>query len=139
MRRTANRKVEVEDDYLRLVNRFPVRRIRSAAEHAAASELIAELMRRGDDALSRSEADYLGALAHFVDEYERRNLSRTAGTPLERLRFLVEQSGLGQRGLTDLLGSESAASMLLSGRREPSKSQVRKLSRRFKLDAGYFL
>jgi antitoxin component HigA of HigAB toxin-antitoxin module len=41
--------------------------------------------------------------------------------------------------LGDVIGSRPAASMILKGERELSKSHIRRLAQHFKLDAGYFL
>jgi HTH-type transcriptional regulator/antitoxin HigA len=55
------------------------------------------------------------------------------------VRFLIEHQGLTQRDLIPQFGSESAVSMFLSGQRNLTVAQVRKLSARFKLSADVFL
>ncbi len=132
------RPIAVPDDYLELIHRFPLRKIRHDREGALAVSLAHELMAREAE-LSEGESDYLEALSHFVGEYEQSRYMTDAGDPLERLRFLVEESGLGRAGLAGVLGCQSAATMALSGQRELSKSQIRKLTDHFKIDAGYFL
>lgn len=54
--------------------------------------------------------------------------------------MLVEQAGMTTSELGTLIGSKSAASELLSGKRkEPTKSQIARLCARFKVDAGVSL
>jgi antitoxin component HigA of HigAB toxin-antitoxin module len=43
-----------------------------------------------------------------------------------------------QVDLARIVGSQSAAAMLLSGQRQPSKAQIRKLAERFKVDPMLF-
>ncbi len=53
--------------------------------------------------------------------------------PVSVVRFLVEQQNLTQRDLIPQFGSESAVSMFMTGQRNLTLGQVRKLSARFKL------
>jgi len=55
------------------------------------------------------------------------------------VRFLVEQQNLTQRDLIPQFGSESAVSMFMTGQRNLTLEQVRKLSARFKLPADVFI
>jgi HTH-type transcriptional regulator/antitoxin HigA len=52
--------------------------------------------------------------------------------PVSVVRFLVEQQNLTQRDLIPQFGSESAVSMFMTGQRNLTLGQVRKLSARFK-------
>jgi HTH-type transcriptional regulator/antitoxin HigA len=55
------------------------------------------------------------------------------------VRFLIEQQNLTQRDLIPQFGSESAVSMFMTGQRNLTIEQVRKLSARFKLLADVFI
>jgi hypothetical protein len=59
--------------------------------------------------------------------------------PLSVVRFLIEQQNLTQRDLIPQFGSESAVSMFMTGQRNLTLEQVRKLSARFKLPADVFI
>ena len=51
----------------------------------------------------------------------------------------MREGGLKVADIGRLIGSPSAASMILSGDREMSKSQIRTLAAHFKVEASYFL
>jgi antitoxin component HigA of HigAB toxin-antitoxin module len=60
-------------------------------------------------------------------------------TPQEALRALMETNELSQADIGRIIGSESAVSMFLKGDRELSKSQIKKLATRFKVDPMAFM
>ena len=133
--------VRTSDSYLSLIKRFPIREIRTPAEHRAAHAIVHELMLRGDDDLDDGEVDYLSALARFIEDYERSHFLRDVpkATPLQVLKFLMEQRGMSSTDLGHVIGSNSAASMILGGAREPSKAQIRALAQAFKVSPALFL
>jgi antitoxin component HigA of HigAB toxin-antitoxin module len=56
-----------------------------------------------------------------------------AADPVSAVRFLMERQKLTQRDLIPQFGSESAVSMFMTGRRNLTLEQVRRLSARFGL------
>jgi HTH-type transcriptional regulator / antitoxin HigA len=126
--------------YAQLVRKFPPRPIHSARQYDDTLAVMNRLAMRDEDTLSPAEADYLDALATFVEEYDRVQFAEPpAGTPVERLRYLIEQSGMTASDLGRLLGNRGLGSILLTGKRELSKTHIRILADHFRLDAGYFL
>jgi antitoxin component HigA of HigAB toxin-antitoxin module len=105
----------------------------------------------------RDEADYQAALAayeaYFDDEpepgsevgdrfellglllakYEEDHFPMPAGDPVEAIRFAMERQGMSQSDLSEVLGSRSRASEVLNRRRPLSVSQIRKLSREWRI------
>ena len=75
------------------------------------------------------EAFELDALATLVDAYERKRWPTEAVTPLEALKFFMDQHDATQKDLADLLGSRSRASEILNAKREMSLDQIRRLSK----------
>ena len=59
--------------------------------------------------------------------------------PVSIVRFLIDRQNLTQRDLILQFGSESAVSMFMTGQRNLTLEQVRKLSTRFKLPADLFI
>jgi antitoxin component HigA of HigAB toxin-antitoxin module len=51
----------------------------------------------------------------------------------------MEFNQLSQADIGRIIGSESAVSMFLNGNREPSKTQIKRLADRFRVDAGVFM
>jgi HTH-type transcriptional regulator/antitoxin HigA len=88
---------------------------------------------------SRSEVEAIELLTLLVEHYEQEHYSIPAADPASVVRFLIEQQNLTQRDLIPEFGTESAVSMFLSGQRNLTLEQVRKLSARFKLPADIFI
>jgi HTH-type transcriptional regulator/antitoxin HigA len=88
---------------------------------------------------SSAEVEAIELLTLLVERYEQQQHSIPAADPVSVVRFLMEQQNLTQRELIPQFGSESAVSMFLSGQRNLTIEQVRKLSARFKLPADVFI
>jgi HTH-type transcriptional regulator / antitoxin HigA len=88
---------------------------------------------------SSSEVEAIELLTLLVERYEQQHHSIPAADPASVVRFLIEQQNLTQRDLIPQFGSESAVSMFLSGQRNLTIEQVRRLSARFKLRADVFI
>jgi HTH-type transcriptional regulator/antitoxin HigA len=129
------------DDYLDLVRAFPLRAVRSNAEHARGLRILTRLLGRPDGPLSEGERDYAHVLGRLLDDFSQRGgrLPRRKMPPLEVLRFLMEQQDMSVAALGKVLGNKTAASLVLSGKRELSKSHIRRLASYFKVDAGLFI
>ncbi len=81
------------------------------------------------------EGDELEILGILVDEYEKRNFPIDAPDPIEALKFRMEQLGLSQSDLAQLVGSKSRASEILSGKRSMSLRVIRVLNRKLNIPA----
>jgi HTH-type transcriptional regulator / antitoxin HigA len=64
----ARTRPKKSDAYLELVQRFPLKHLRSDRELAAAIEMLKSLLIRGD--LVAGEQDYLDVLTDLVERYE---------------------------------------------------------------------
>ena len=138
--KTATRSMnfrQMPREYAGLVRVFPPRPIHDRVDLANATEVIDALA--GHD-LTPDQEDYLDVLSDLVAKYEesRSPLRRARSTPLERLRYLMEQAGMTASDLGRLLGSRGLGSLVLRGRRQLSKTHIRILAEYFRLDPGYF-
>jgi HTH-type transcriptional regulator / antitoxin HigA len=88
---------------------------------------------------SRSEVEAIELLTLLVERYEQERYPVPEADPVSVVRLLLEQQKFAQRDLIPEFGSESAVSMFLSGQRNLTLEQVRKLSARFKLPADVFI
>ena len=135
--------IKVADDYLDLVRAFPLRPIRSEADYDQAIEILKDLAGRTDDpGFTAGERDYTDTLSQLVGCYEKVHYPRTGKrpTPIELLKFLMGQNDMNSSDLGELLGSgRGQASMILNGKRELSKANIRVLADRFKVNPGLFL
>lgn len=131
--------ITVGDNYLDMVRRFPLRRIRSAAEMKRAGDILDHYVGRDD--LTPGKREYVGALVYFVRDYEeqdtRAKLRRV--TPVELLKRLMQENRMNTSDLGVILGSRGLASEVLNGKRGPNKTLTAKLARRFRVEPAMFL
>jgi len=130
------------DSYVKLVVEFPLRPLRNDTEFKAAAAGMERLAVRGEDNLDAGERDYLDGLDEFISSYDRKVLvdRPIKGTPRARLQSLMRDTDTSPRDLERILRcSHSLISLVLGGKRELSKDNVRALARHYKLSADYFL
>jgi HTH-type transcriptional regulator/antitoxin HigA len=130
----------VEDSYFELVKQFPLVPIKDEWHYDEAIALLGNLAIRGEDDLDLGERDYLDALTQFVGTYEEKHLRAELGRmkPLQALKFLMRENGMKAIDLGKLLGNRSLASQILNGKRGLSKTHIRLLCNRFKVEPGLF-
>lgn len=102
-----------------------IRPIRDNTDYDAALARIDQLMDAPDDSAERDE---LEVLATLVEAYEDEHYSVDFPTPIEAIRFRMEQAGLSQADLVPYLGSRAKVSEVLSGKRELSLLMIRALN-----------
>ena len=136
-RATSNKRSKA-DAYMGLIRRFPLKPIKDDEEHAEAVEMIGELMGRK---LDNGASDYLDTLILLVNKYEDESHTPRGVhlSPQEALRAIMNANAMSQAQMGKVIGSESAVSMFLKGERELSKSHIKALVARFRVDAGLFL
>jgi antitoxin component HigA of HigAB toxin-antitoxin module len=124
---TAN--ANVADTYMELINEFPLRRLRSAADYSKAKKLVLRLSTL--DA-NRGAADYLDVLVDLISDYEKRAkfLAESATvSAAELVRHRIEERNMSVSSLARLVGMpQSNLSEMLSGKRDWSKTAIRGLS-----------
>ena len=101
-----------------------IRPIRSSSDHEAALCRVTELWGAADGS---PEADELDVWVTLIDAWESANQPIDPPTPVEALRFRMEQQGLQRADLVAILGSRSRASEVLSGKRGLSLAMIRRL------------
>lgn len=118
----------------------PAQAIQSEAEHAAAIEMIDQLMRI--NRLSAGQKRYLETMLQLVEAYERQHhtieISDLSGVAM--LGHLMEQTGMSVEDLGGLLGvSRSHAYNLIRGARALTVEHLKLLAARFKVEPSLFL
>lgn len=98
--------------------------IRTEADHKAALARIDALM---DAAAGTPDADELSVLADLVEAYEAKHFPIELPTPVEAIRFRMEQAGLEPRDLEPYIGSRSKVSEVLSGKQPLTLPMIRAL------------
>jgi len=120
-----------------MIARGAPRLIRSDRELERYTDTLFELTAKAKP--SAAEVDAINLLSLLVEKYESERFRIEASEPREVLRFLIEQNGLLQRDVAAELGSESNASLILSGKRKLTLTHMQKLSRRFGVPVTVFL
>src|SRR3954464_3493270 len=142
MRKNISKLGTRPDDYLRLIRKFPLRPLRTETQYRQATSVHVDLIARADTGLSEGEADYMEVLGRLIREYDETHsaLLKLKRTPIERLKFLLEQHNMNSIDLGKLLGSGSGqASLILNEKRELSKANIRTLAAHFKVSPAAFI
>ncbi|MCX5731212.1 MAG: ImmA/IrrE family metallo-endopeptidase [Deltaproteobacteria bacterium] len=101
-----------------------IKPIRSDADHAAALARIDALM--GSDP-GTPEGDELDVLVDLVEHHEAKTFPVRHPSPIEAIRFRMDQAGLAPRDLVPFLGSRAKVSEVLAGTRRLTLPMVRAL------------
>jgi len=125
------------------LDRLPaLRPIRTAADHEAASRTLRRIIgSRPETEFTADERDYLEVLTMLIRDYQHKQVRRQQAAlgPAEIIRHLMQVNGLSVTDLGTIIGSRTAASMILHGRRSPSKVHILRLAERFNVDTCLFL
>jgi antitoxin component HigA of HigAB toxin-antitoxin module len=130
---------EMPIDYSGLVAMYPPRTLHDRVDERNVEEIVMEM---AGHELSGEQEDYLELLSDLLLKYRAHKPlpKRAFSSPRARLKYLMEQSQMTPMKLAKLLGcSQPLVSLLLSGKRQVSKENVKKLAIHFRLDATYFL
>jgi HTH-type transcriptional regulator/antitoxin HigA len=82
--------------------------------------------------------DLLDLLATQIEAYERQQPTMPEATPLEVLRYLMEEHGLTQMDLAEDLGGQSVVSAILRGKRQLNARHIAALAARFQVSPAVF-
>jgi len=117
-----------ERRYGRLLARALPAVIETDAENERMLDKVEALMDKGEKR-SAEEDKLLVLMARLVEDFEARNCPIHEPTPGRLLAYMIEQRGLKQVDLLPVLDcSKSFMSEMVSGRREISKANAKKLA-----------
>ena len=85
------------------------------------------------------EEALVGLLEKLITDYDDRFHPIPNAKPHETIQYLMEQRGLKQADLVELIGSRSQVSEMVTGRRSISKAQARKLGEFFHVLPALFI
>lgn len=87
---------------------------------------------------SKEISSLVNFIAKNIAAYENRHALKEKLTPIEMLKFLMEEHQLAQNDLPEI-GSQSLVSKILSGERQLTAEHIRKLAGRFNVSPTIFL
>ncbi|HZW62388.1 MAG TPA: helix-turn-helix domain-containing protein [Flavobacteriaceae bacterium] len=74
------------------------------------------------------EGDELEILSILVDQYEKENFPIGMPDPIEAIKFRMEQMGMNQKDLAEVVGFKSRVSEILNKKRKLTLGMIRKLN-----------
>ena len=124
-------------DPVEMVRQGAPRVIRSDEELREYTEALFALTAKDDP--TAAEAEAIDLLTLLVTTYEAQHRTLPKASPVDVLRFLMEQHGMTQRDLAPEIGSESLVSLILAGKRNLTVAHMHALGERFCVPASVFL
>jgi HTH-type transcriptional regulator / antitoxin HigA len=104
-----------------------IKPIKNAVQYESTLSRIYMLMQK-DLKVNSPESDELEVLSVLVKEYENVRFPMPKPKPLEAIKFRLEQKGITESELSEILGHRSRKSEILSGKRKLSLAMIRKLN-----------
>ena len=99
---------------------------------------MANLMAGFEEKMNEDQRDYFDLLTHLISDYEA--VEQPKRSPQERLKHLLYESGLSASKLAGILGLERSVGVrIVNGDRNLTLEHIRKLSKYFGLDIGFFV
>lgn len=74
------------------------------------------------------EGDELEILSILIDKYENENFPIDMPDPIEAIKFRMEQMGMNQKDLAEVVGFKSRVSEILNKKRKLTLDMIRKLN-----------
>lgn len=81
------------------------------------------------------QGDELEILSLLIEKYENKNFPIDLPDPVEAIKFRMEQLGLNQVDLANVVGQKSRASEILSRKRKLSLEMIRQLHKNWNIPA----
>ncbi len=115
--------------------------ISSEEELERLTEEVNRLMTKGikQNELSPEEERLLELLVVLIETYEDEHYPIPELSPIEVLKFLMEERKLKQSDLFHVFGSSGITSEVVNGKRSISKEQAKKLAKHFKVSVELFI
>ena len=135
---TKTHLTQLPKTYDDLMAMLPPRPIHDDVDLANASEMIDRL---AGFRLNADQEDYLEAISTFVEAYEadRFPIHDSRIGPLRALKALLAEHRMSASDLGRLLGNRTLGAAIVAGRRNLSKTHIKKLAQHFKVQTGLFL
>ncbi len=89
---------------------------------------LSRLERVFDAKLGSKEGDELEILGMLVDNYEKDHFPIPMPDPIEAIKFRMEQLGMKQKDLAEVIGLKSRVSEIMNRKRKLTLDMIRKLN-----------
>lgn len=105
--------------------KMKIKAIKTEQDYNKALERLKEIFHAEIDTREGDEAEVLSIL---IEKYEEVNYPIGMPDPIEAIKFRMEQMGMKQKDLAEVVGFTSRVSEILSGKRKLTLGMIRKLS-----------
>jgi HTH-type transcriptional regulator/antitoxin HigA len=102
-----------------------IKPIRNEADYKKALERLEVLF---DATMGTEEGDELEILAIVIDNYEKENFPIGMPDPISAINFRMEQMGLKQKDLVEMIGFKSRVSEIMNKKRKLTLEMIRNLN-----------
>jgi HTH-type transcriptional regulator/antitoxin HigA len=136
--RTRMTFAQIPTDWASLVGLYPLSPIRDNVVYDNVCEIIDAMAGRD---LNKDQGDFLESLSILIEAYDREHnqICTSRMSPIEALKFLLEENHMTASDLGRLLGHRTLGSPILRGRRNLTLRHIKILAERFKVSASLFL
>jgi len=110
---------------------------RNPSEYEKLLSFVDELMEASRHTKDERVTSLLKLIAKNIETYEAHHYPNHPLSPIEMLKFFMEEHGLGQNDLPEV-GSQSLISKILSGERQLTADHIRHLAKRFAVSPAVF-
>lgn len=100
--------------------------IRTEEDYKEALSLVSRLV-DADPASNTPDGDRLDILSILIERYEAEHFPLNAPSPIEAIKFRMEQAGLSVPDMQPYIGNSNRVYEVLNGRRALSLSMIRRL------------
>ncbi|MEX2566552.1 MAG: helix-turn-helix domain-containing protein [Cyclobacteriaceae bacterium] len=107
-----------------------IRPIRNEADYKNALERLEFIF---DAKKGTEEGDELEILSILIDDYENKNFPIEMPDPISAINFRMEQMGLKQKDLVEMIGFKSRVSEIMNKKRKLTLDMIRKLNASLKI------
>lgn len=111
-----------------------LRPIKNEQQYDKSLQRVYELMQK-DVKPDTKESDELEILSILIKEYENEFHTMPQPSPLEAIRFRMDQMNISETELSKILGARSRKSEILSGKRKLSLAMIRRLKEKLNIPA----
>jgi HTH-type transcriptional regulator/antitoxin HigA len=113
-----------------------VRPIRTKRDYEAA---LKEVERLWGAKTGTRDGDRLDVLATLIDAYEAEHYPMDPPDPIEAIKFRMEQQGLTQRDLGEIIGTRTRIAEVMNRKRGLSIAMIRRLYERLRISADVLI
>jgi HTH-type transcriptional regulator/antitoxin HigA len=110
--------------------KMEIKPIRNEADYKEALERLEKIF---DAKRGTKEGDELEILSILIDNYESENFPIDMPDPISAINFRMEQMGLKQKDLVEMIGFKSRVSEIMNKKRKLTLEMIRKLNATLKI------